>query len=1043
MKIHPKPENELERLKALEGYSIMDTLPEKEYDAITQLASYICGTPIALVSLLDKERQWFKSTVGLGVTQTAREISFCQYAIMGEEVYEVTNALENKLFADNPLVTGNPDIRFYAGAPLTDSDGFKLGSLCVIDTVTRTLNPEQKNALKQLANQVVLLLQLRKNNENLRTTQKEFQNFIDLSKDLVCIANVNGIFKKVNPAFTAVLGYPKEELEGMPFVNFIHPEDLAATYNEVEKLSKGQLTISFENRYRCKNGKYIVLSWNTSPDPVTGNLYCIARDMTLENEQKDAIVKTSSELSAILNSTEFSVIATDLDGTIKEFNKGAETMLGYIAADVVGKTSPAIFHVLDEVVKRAEELTVELEEKVVPGFEVFVIKARRLGKADSHQWTYVRKDGSTFTIQLSVTPIKNSFNEITGYLGVAKDITKEKEAELNLINSNKLLDESQSIAKTGSWKFDLITNDLIWSKGNYKIFEIDELPANQLYDAYRKLLRPEILVSLDIAIEKSVTTGEDFEFLNIIDFSDNRVKYVLTLGKIVKNEFGEAIGAQGSTQDITEKTLVEQSLINSNKLLDESQSIAKIGSWKFDLATNDLVWSKAHYSIFELEELSSDKLFAAYRERIFPEDLEILDNLNIDKLNIDENFKISYRIVLPDNSIKHILEIGKPFKNEKGEMIGLQGSIMDVTEKTLAEQKIAEKAKEINDIRSALDESSIVSISDKNGVFSFVNDNFCTISKYAKEELLGKDQRIISGNLSPDFTSTIYKTITNGNIWKGEIRNLAKDGSYYWEKTTIVPFLDEKGKPYQYIAISADITDQKSAEKSLKVALLNLGKTNKELDQFAYVISHDLKAPLRAINNLSEWIVEDMPDMPKEVSANFDLLRGRVLRMENLINGVLEYSRIGRVEIEKETIDLKVMLSQIVDSIVPMEGFEVTIDDNLPVIESELIPLQQVFSNLISNAVKYNDKPLGKIGCHYKSISGFHQFSVKDNGLGIAEEYHKKVFKVFQTIEARDVKESTGIGLSIVKKIIEEIGGTIYIESEQNKGCSFIFTVPK
>lgn len=602
------------------------------------------------------------------------------------------------------------------------------------------------------------------------------------------------MFNKVNPAFTTVLGYSKEELEGMPFLDFVHLDDLATTYHEIAKLSKGELTISFENRYRCKNGEYIILSWNTSPDPITGNLYCIARDMTLEYDQKEAIVKTSSELFAILNSTEFSVIATDLDGTIKEFNNGAEKMLGYIASEVVGKTSPAIFHVLDEVVKRAEDLTIELEEKVVPGFDVFVIKARKLGKADSHQWTYVRKDDSTFPIQLSVTPIKNSLGEITGYLGVAKDITLEKEAELNLINSNKLLDESESIAKTGSWKFDLITNDLVWSKGNYKIFEMDELPANELYNAYRKLIRPEILVNLEIAIKNSVATGEDFEFLNTIDFSDNRVKYVLTLGKVIKNEFGEIIGAQGSTQDITEKTLVEQSLINSNKLLDESQSIAKIGSWKFDLATNDLVWSKGHYNIFELEELSSDKLFTAYRERIFPEDLKILDNLNLDKLNIDEDFNISYRIILPDNSIKHILEIGKPFKDEKGKMIGLQGSIMDVTEKTLAEQKIAEKAKEINDIRSALDESSIVSITDKNGVFSFLNSNFCTISKYTKEELIGKNQKIISGNLSRNFTKKIYKTITDGNIWKGEIRNLAKDGTYYWEKTTIVPFLDEKDR---------------------------------------------------------------------------------------------------------------------------------------------------------------------------------------------------------------------------------------------------------
>ncbi|MFT5715073.1 MAG: GAF domain-containing protein, partial [Flavobacterium sp.] len=131
MKKSVLPLNESERLKALESYSIMDSLPEQEYDSITQLASYICGTPIALISLLDEGRQWFKSSVGLSAIETPRDISFCQYAIMGEEVYEVNNALENETFADNPLVTGNPDIRFYAGAPLHDVNGFNLGSLCV------------------------------------------------------------------------------------------------------------------------------------------------------------------------------------------------------------------------------------------------------------------------------------------------------------------------------------------------------------------------------------------------------------------------------------------------------------------------------------------------------------------------------------------------------------------------------------------------------------------------------------------------------------------------------------------------------------------------------------------------------------------------------------------------------------------------------------------------------------------------------------------------------------------------------------------------
>ncbi|MBP2284654.1 PAS domain S-box-containing protein [Flavobacterium sp. CG_23.5] len=1044
MKNPKSPRNEYDRLQALESYSIMDSLPEKEYDSITQLASYICGTPIALVSLLDGERQWFKSSVGLGIAETPRDISFCQYAIMGEEVYEINNASENELFANNPLVTGGPKIQFYAGAPLQDVNGFNLGSLCVIDTVPRILTDEQKNALTLLANQVVLLLDLRKKNIDLKTSQQEFQNFIELSKDLVCIANVDGTFLKVNPSFTTVLGYSKEELVGQPFANFIHPDDLEKTYKEVTRLAEGHKTISFENRYRCKNGEYIVLSWNTSPDPVSGNLYCIARDMTLEYQQKEKLVKTSSELSAILNSTDFSIISSDLDGTIKEFNRGAEKLLGYQSEEVVGKTSPSIFHLWDEVVKRTEDLTKEFGENLVPGYDTFVLNARTLGAADSNEWTYVRKDGSLIPVVLSVTAIKDNQGEIAGYLGISKDITKEKEAELNLINSNKLFDESQSIAKTGSWKFDLLTKDLIWSKGNYKIFEFEELPANKLYDAYRKILRPEALVELDKKIEKSVTTGQDFEFLNNIEFSNDRVKYILTLGQIIKNEFGDVIGAQGSTQDITEKMLAEQNLVNSNKLLDESQSIAKIGSWKFNLTTKDLMLSKGHYTIFELDGVPADQLYMAYRSRILPEDLAKLDEFDENVIKTGENYKTDYRILFPDNRIKYIQEIGQPFKNEKGEIIGLQGSILDITEKALAEQKIAEKAKEINDIRSALDESTIVTITDQKGVITFVNDKFCSISQYSKEELIGQYHYVNNPEYQLNkFIKNIWKTIANGKVWKGDIKNRAKDGSYYWVDSTIVPFLDNEGKPYQYIAISSDITDQKLAKENLNLALTTLEKKNKELDQFAYIISHDLKAPLRAINNLSEWIVEDMPEMPEAVNANFGLLRGRILRMENLINGVLDYSRIGRTKIEKETTDLTKMLNQIVDSIVPTEGFEIYIADNIPEIKIARILFQQIFSNLISNAVKYNDKPIGKIECLYESLPDFHQFTIKDNGPGIEEEYHKKVFKVFQTIEARDKKESTGIGLSIVQKIIEEAGGSIRIESKENKGASFIFTIPK
>jgi two-component system, LuxR family, sensor kinase FixL len=240
-----------------------------------------------------------------------------------------------------------------------------------------------------------------------------------------------------------------------------------------------------------------------------------------------------------------------------------------------------------------------------------------------------------------------------------------------------------------------------------------------------------------------------------------------------------------------------------------------------------------------------------------------------------------------------------------------------------------------------------------------------------------------------------------------------------------------------------DIRDRKVMEEKNARLIRELEMANTELKDFAYVVSHDLKAPLRAIGSLSQWLAADYREKIDENGrAQMDLLTSRVERMQNLIEGILAYSRVGRVREQKDDVSLDAVVREVTDSLFVPPHIAVSVDTPLPDVRYEKTRLHQIVSNLVGNAIKYMDKAAGEVHIACTREGAFWKLSVRDNGPGIESRHFKKIFQIFQTLQPRDKVESTGIGLTIVKKIVEMNGGRIWVESEVGNGSVFYVTIP-
>jgi len=410
MESAPSPQNEAERLASLKRLHILDTQPEERFDRITRFATKIFDVPISTITLIDSNREWFKSVCGLNTQEGDRLVSFCGHAMLVDEILIIRDTKEDKRFSDNPMVVGKPFIRFYAGVPLFAVDGQRIGTLCLKDIKPRDFSTEEIKTLKSLARWAELEINNRDLAlaiESVKRSTLELDSFFNLSKDLMCVANADGYFKRVNPVFLGALGYTPSEMLGEPILNFVVPEDIEVTKKVLKNITNGEVVVDFKNRFIKKDGMRIWLQWNAVPEGE--HFYAVARDVTSDVEKQIQ----SKFYTSILQNSNDAIISEDLNGVVTSWNEAAEMMYGYSSEEMIGKpVNLVIPEGYDDVEQRLDSIK----------------KGVAIGNFETLR---KRKNGTLFNVSLSVSPItSDDSNRVIGASIIARDITREKEIDL-------------------------------------------------------------------------------------------------------------------------------------------------------------------------------------------------------------------------------------------------------------------------------------------------------------------------------------------------------------------------------------------------------------------------------------------------------------------------------------------------------------------------------------------------------------------------------------------------------------------------------------
>ncbi len=636
-----------------------------------------------------------------------------------------------------------------------------------------------------------------------------------------------------------------------------------------------------------------------------------------------------------------------------------------------------------------------------------------------------------------------------------RDVSRIHEGESQLQRSESRLHLAMEAASMGSFEWDLSNNVVQWSPAIEEMHGIPVGSFDGTLEMFMRDVHPDDISYVQSELKRSRESALHHNLAYRIVRADGEVRWLHAHGQYEVDASGVPLRLVGVCRDITE----ERASHDRVRMLSE--------------AIPNQVWTARpdgtldHVNQQVVEYFGADIsliLGHGWTRFVHPDDAVSSGSRWRECLRTGEDYDMEFRLLRADGAWRWHLARAVAVRDSRGVIERWFGANTDVDDRKSAEEARDEALADVRAAQRSLlaafeQAPAAIALSDGADHVTVVH-NRLSREMAGGVDLTGLPLR----DALPELRDSRYAHLLDAVYATGDAFIGSEMPVEFVDDDTGRPVLTYLNVVYQplkdasnsvtgILTHSVDVTAQVRAVQELEAKAIELERlanalerSNEELDQFAYVASHDLKAPLRGIANLAQWIEEDAGALlPNEPREHIRMLQGRVRRMEALINGILSYSRAGRVRSTPEEVDTGELVKEVIDMLSSDVSIHVEMQGSFPVVITERIPLQQVFLNLVSNAVKFTAayRGDGRVLVECTSVgNGQVSFRVSDNGPGIATEYHERIWAIFQTLEARDKVEGTGIGLSVVKKVVESRSGTVQLVSEAGEGTTFSFTWP-